>query len=296
MKHHVVNRKCRTDRLLLWQGAMAAQRVPRDAIVVHVAMDKNDYPTREDVCHAGVEDGFDRFFYYHLDHTLPYIGYGMLIGSWSVMRMWREIANGDETVVAWVDDYALGVSYHEMTAWANSFELDIVQLAWHFRPDFFIREPNPHIPHIEHVPYPYLPWFARQNTAINFTVPHLTVFPVEGRKDIVMGAEGASDWALVLSPRGAQWLLDYMHENPVVNTEMVVAAFWGHNRHRQTLFSVRANDPTEHGLVEMRNNRWVVGLGHLTDTPSDLVGMHQTADLEEVLRDKHFAAEGGRTV
>ena len=258
MKHYVVNRASRCDRLLLWQGAMAAQRVPREDFNIRVAMDKDDYTTRDAVCKAAIKDGFKGFFGYHLENCVDYIGYGMLLGSWSVMRMWREIAEGTETAVAWVDDYALGVPARTLSRWVAELDPDVVQLCWHYRHDFF--DPSHESYRSE---YPVLPRGSESKA---------------GRKDVRIGADGASDWALVLSPQGAQWLLDYMERVPFFNTEMVVAPMWFENSNRKSVYSVTANNPQVHGMVEMRGNRWVIGLAQFTDTPSDLVGLHEEGD------------------
>lgn len=257
MKHHVVNRKSRVDRLLLWQGAMAAQHVPQSDIVVHVAKDKDDFPTREDVCLAAIDDGFSGFFSYHLENKIDYIGYGMLIGSWSAMRMWRDIKDRGETAVAWLDDYALGVHYQTLENFVDELQPapDIIQLCWHYRPDLFTPENN------------RLPWPVK--------LPKLKGRKLYRRNDVMVGCEGTADWALVLSPLGAQWLLEHMEVVPYFNTESLVAAMWAENQHRNTVYSMMANDPRVHGLLQMSGNKWVVGLGHLTDTASDLIGTHE---------------------
>ena len=255
MKHYVVNRRSRRDRLLLWQGAMAAQRVPREDILVQGAMDKDDHETREDICLHAIDDGFEGFFGYHLENTLDYIGYGHLICSWSIMRVWREIALGTETAVQWLDDYALGVQARQFTRWVEELNPDIVQLCWHYRPDLFSVE--------------------RGRMPAEYRLSDVGTEPKAGRRDVVIGAEGASDWALVLSPRGAQWLLDYMEAFPYLNTEAAVVGLWAENSHRKTIYSVVSNNPHIHGLLELTGNRWVVGLAQLTEIESDLVGLHE---------------------
>ena len=259
MKHYVVNRKSRLDRLLLWQGAMTSQRVPRADFCIRVAMDKDDFPTRKSLCEAAIADGFTGFFGYHVENSIDYIGYGILLGSWSMMRVWREIAQGNETAVAWVDDYALGEHERELRRLVSEIEPDVLQLCWHYRNDLYppkgMQSRSPY-----HV-WPYPPE------------------PKTGRKDVVVGAAGSADWALVLSPIGAQWLLDYMEKMPYFNTESVVAPMWYENHHRKSVYSVTANNPQINGMSEMSGNRWVVGLGQFTDTASDLVGLHEVPDV-----------------
>ena len=252
MKHYVVNRKCRWDRLLLWQGAMAAQRVPEADLLVRVAMDKDDYADREDLCMAAMDDGFGEFFGYHLEHWCDYIGFGHLICSWSIMRVWREIAQGDKTAVQWLDDYALGIPSRKFSRWVADLNPNIVQLCWHYRDDLF---ENPH-----RLPSKLYPLSSETKV---------------GRRDVVVGAEGASDWALVLSPQGAQWLLDYMASKPYFNTELAVVAMWAENSHRKSVYSVVSQDPTINGTVPLTGNDWVVGLSQFTETASDLTGLHE---------------------
>ena len=138
-------------------------------------------------------DGFKGFFGYQLENPLDYIGFGQLIGSWSTMRVWREIAQGTETVVQWLDDYALGTTERRLVRLVEDLEPDIIQLCWHFRPDLF-DGPHPELPY----EFPLVPSTESK----------------VGRRDVVVGASGASDWALVLSPRGAQWLLCLLYTSP----------------------------------------------------------------------------------
>ena len=253
MLHHCVNRRSRTDRRFLWLGAQAAQSVPMSDIWIHEARDKDDYATERDLCEAAKTE-FPEFFGHHLDNWHRHIGYGHLICSWSVMRMWREIANGGATAVAWLDDYALRVPALKLDRLASGLNPDILLLAWHRRDDMFDRNEY-HLPVRYKVPNP---------------LKVVRAFP-----QVFAGTQGGSDCANVLSPRGAGWLLQFMADRPVFNTEVAIPAFYFETR-RKGVYAVRGNNPLETGLHTMSTNRWVVDLSPYTDgDKSDLIGIHQ---------------------
>lgn len=252
MKHYVVNRKSRPDRLLLWKGAMAAHGVSADRLVTRVAMDKDDYKNASAICEtARVE--FPEFFSFHLEYPQSHVGFGHLICSWSVMQMWKAIAGGQETAVGWLDDYALRRSESKLQSMIDALSPDVLQLAWHYRPDIFEWD--------------------KYDIPVKWVVPPKLIISPKHR-EVFLGANGGSDWANVLSPRGAGALLQFMAEHPYFNTEVAIQAYALAHR-GQGVFSVRANDPTEIGTAPLRRNRWVVHLWDYTDgDTSDLAGSH----------------------
>ena len=253
MLHHCVNRKSRLDRKFLWLGAQASQGVPMSDIWMHEARDMDDYKTEQAVCEAAKPE-FPEFFGHHLNQWHRHIGFGQLICSWSVMRMWREIEQGDATAVAWLDDYALHVPVLKLERLVSGLSPDILLLAWHRRDDMFDRNEY-HLPVRYKVPNP---------------LRIVRTFP-----EVFVGTQGGADWANVLSPRGAGWLLQFMADRPVFNTEVAIPAFYFETR-RKGVYAVRGNNPYEHGQVPMLQNRWVVDLSPYTDgAVSDLVGLHQ---------------------
>lgn len=256
MRHYVVNRQSRNDRRYTWVGAMASQGVPREEMHICLAMDKDDYPTPEAICHAAIADGFRGFFQYHLEHPHYLVGLGHLICSWSVMRMWREIAHGHETAVAWLDDYALRVKVSRLTSLVERLNPDVLMLAWHYRRDLFGQQTT----------IPMADSFC--------SVPEPQSCP--RAPEVYLGAYGGSDWANVLSPRGAQWILDYMEAYPFLNTENAISGMWRTFPARQTVYAARGNNPFSHGMEILRGNQWIFDLSAYLDGPkSDLVGLHQ---------------------
>ncbi len=254
MMHHYVNRNSRPDRKFLWLGAMAAQGVQPDEIQLHVARDKDDYPDVGAICEAASADGFPEFFGFHQKTPQPNIGYGHLICSWSCMRMWRTIGEGKEHAAAWLDDYALRVPCQQLNRLVANVNPDILLLAWHTRDDLFYDD--------------------KYELGKTWDVPRqLHVSPLD---NAYIGAMGASDWAIVFSPKGANLLLAYMAHEPLLNTECAVAGLYADWR-PPNLYSVVDNHPRSDGLSPIYGNRWVLELSAYTDgIRSDLIGLHET--------------------
>lgn len=254
MIHNYVNRTSRPDRNFLWRGAMAAQGVSPEEMHRHIAMDKDDFPDAGAICEAASEDGFPGFFDFHKDNPQPHIGFGHLICSWSVMRMWRHIAEEPSTQgrqFAWLDDYALRVRAPEVHHLIAQTEPDILQLAWHTRNDLFYED--------------------HYGIGKTWNVPR----QLETYEDVYHGAIGCSDWALVLTRTGAAELLDYMANEPLLNTECAIAGL-GADRNIPGLYSVVYNHPRSNGLKPIFGNRWVLQLCAYTDgASSDLLGLHE---------------------
>ena len=258
MKHFYVNRESRLDRNFLFRGAMASQGVPADNLCRVPAMDLDDYKTAREVCEAAKVD-FPEFFGYHLDNMPNRMGYGNYLAGWSILRMWRDIAAGTDYAGAWLDDYALRVPEAKLRRLVDDIEPDILQLVWHYRPDIFVD--NCH--------------------ALPFTFDVPTHFErVSQISSLFRGAPGGSDWAIILSPRGACWLLDFMESVPYFTTEEAIQAFYLQTR-RDGIFSVSANNPLTTGLDVLTGNAWVVQLWEYTDWgQSDLQGIHVAPTLE----------------
>ena len=253
MLHYVVNRASREDRRYLWLGAMAAQGVAMEYIRLQVACDKDDYKTQEELCEVA-RDEFPEFFGFQLEKPQGHIGLGHLLCSWSCMRMWQCIADSDFWAGAWLDDYALRVRDHRLRELIRELRPDILQLAWHRRDEMFITN------------YYGLP--------MRYDVPD-TLKVNRKCPAVYVGAVGGADWANILSPRGAGNLLQFMADTPYFNSEVAIPAYYFATRDSR-VFSVRANDPAEHGQVPLKRNQWVVQLCDYTDRPaSDLAGMHQ---------------------
>ena len=253
MRQHYVNRKSRADRRFLFLGAMASQGVDALDIRLHVARDKDDYEDAQVLCEAARKE-FPEFFSFHLESPQTHIGFGHLICSWSVMRMWRSIAEGDSHAGAWLDDYALRVPIQKVRTLTTGLRPDILMLAWHRRADIF--EDN-----IYRLP-------------VDYDVPY-RLKVVRPYPSVYAGAMGGADWANILSPRGAGWLLQWMADMPIFNTELAIASFYFATR-RDGVYSVRANDKWANGEQLLKRNRWVVHLWPYTDgADSDLMGLHQ---------------------
>ena len=254
MKAYYVNRLDRTDRHFLFRGAMAAAGFHQDDLIRVVAKNKEDYPTRERLCDAAADDGFPEFFNYQKHDGYP--GYGHLICTWSVMRCWRMIAEQEDVAIQFLDDYYLRKSELELgTLIAPLTDLQILQLAWHERDDV---------------------WFLNAyDLPIQYKLEKLE--RSDKQPAVYKGAaQGCSDWANVLSPSGAQLLLDFMKLHPYVNTELTLTGL--HHTFRQTegIYSLADQNSKVNGTVVLRDNPWVGHLVEYTDGyHSDLQGTHE---------------------
>ena len=258
MKVYYVNRKDREDRNYLFRGAMAAMGFPAEDLIRVIAKNREDYPTRAELCDAGAADGFPGFFNRMKDREYP--GYGHLVGAFSMMQSWRRIAEGDEVALHMIDDYYIKQPKHTLEQLlAPLVDLNLVQLAWHTRDDvFFLDNYNLGIPY-EHVP-----------EEVSERSPHF-----------LKGAwHGCADWALVLSPVGAQAILDYMHYQSPINAECVTTAMQHTYRDFPGIYSLKDQPRHVNGNEVLRDNIWIGHLVEYTDAPvSNLMGTHELPDM-----------------
>ena len=257
---HYINRSDRDDRNYLLRGAMAAMGWRPEELVRIIAKHREDYPSRKEVCDAACADGFEGFFnrmrYWNKERP----GYGSLVSSWSYMRSWRMIAEGNEPVIHLLDDY-----YIKQPKPALEFllapldDFNIVQLAWHERDDIF-----------------FLDWY-------DLKIPYNHVAEKVSAKSpyFLEGAwQGCSDWALVLSPQGAAWMLDYMETESVINADCVTTAMQHSGRNYTGIYSLRDQPRDVNGNDVLRTNPWVGHLIEYTDAPvSNLMGTHTILDM-----------------
>lgn len=259
MKVYYVNRSDRDDRNYLFRGAMAAAGFRPKSLNRVIAMHKEDYPDRDILCDAAAADGFPEFFLYQKGQTWP--GYGHLVCSWSVMRCWRMIAEQDDVAIQFLDDYYLRVDKKELQRLLEVLDgFKIIQLAWHTRDDVFFED--------------------KYNLKLPYRADELKISPVSS--EVYIGAgHGCSDWALVLTPEGAQLILDYMKYHPELNTECALTGMHHAFRSIGGIYSVRDNNPEVIGTTVLKpdDNKWV---GHLVEftnkQQSDLIGTHEQTD------------------
>ena len=245
MKAYYVNRSDRDDRHYLFCGAMAAAGFRPDELVRVDAMKREDYPTREAVCNAGAADGFPEFFTYQRDKTWP--EYNHMIGSWSMMRSWRMIAEQDDIGIHFVDDYYLRKQKWELESLIEPLnDLSILQLAWHERTDVFLLNKYD-------LPIP----FEMEADVIS-----------EKQPQVLRGAaHGCSDWAILMTPEGAQALLKYQREHPYVNPELSVTAMYSTFRQMTGIYSLKDQNRYKSGLEVLlpEDNPWIGHLAEYTD-------------------------------
>ena len=256
MKFYYLNRADRLDRNFLFRGAMAANGYRPENLIRCIAKNKEDYPNRVALCDAASQDGFDGFFSYQRDREGKYPGFGHMVCSWGCMRIWREIAEGKEIGVHLLDDYYLRQPLHKFVELLRPLDdLNIVQLAWHERDDIFLLNTYDLPP----IPYEVEPDVVSPKS-----------------KDFLVGTgQGCSDWALVLSPYGAQTLLNYMQHNPYLNSECVTTGLHHTFHNLPGTYSLHHQNREVNGLQVLQDNPWVGHLVEYTDEAmSDLTGAH----------------------
>ena len=258
MKIYYVNRKDREDRNYLFRGAMAANEFPPDDLIRVIAKNKEDYPSRQAMCDAASDDGFAGFFQRMRDRDYP--GYGHLICTWSVMRAWRMVVESGEKATVMLDDYCIKQSKRHFEFLLYPLhDFSIVQLAWHIRDDVFFLDW-----YDLGIPYDHLP----------LKVSDKSPYFYEGMW------YGCSDWALVLSPGGAQVLLDYMEEQSPINSECACTALQHTHRDIKGTYSLRDQPEQCNGTMVLRDNPWINHLIEYSDKPiSDLVGTHESTEM-----------------
>ena len=258
MKVYYVNRQDREDRNYLFRGAMAANEFPPEDLIRVIAKNREDYASRAEICDAASDDGFPGFFQRVRD--IDYPGYGQIICTWSVMRAWRMIAEGDEVSVCMIDDYYIKQPKRALEFLLSPLnDLSIVQLAWHIRDDiFFMDRYNLGIPY-KHVP---------------LEVSDKSPYFYKGMW------HGCSEWALVLSPKGANQLLRYMEDLSPINTEVAPTAIQHTYRDMIGTYSLRDQPERCNGTMVLRDNPWVGHLVEYTDGGvSNLMGTHDAPEV-----------------
>ena len=257
MKAYYVNRSDREDRNYLFRGAMAAMGFRLEDLIRVIAKNREDYPSRAEVCEAGVADGFGGYFSYQKDAKYP--GYGSLVSGWSYMCAWRMIAEGDETALFFLDDYCLKQPLDFFLRLIEPLDdLSIVQLAWHIQPDIFQRN-------IFDLPIRYI---HKENEVSAKS------------KAFFDGAWlGSSDWALVFSPEGAAKLLDFTENYPFLGGETHITGLQHTDKEMAGIYSLRNQPSDVDGHQVLISNRWVRHLIEYTSKPaSNLIGSQHLVD------------------
>ena len=259
MKVYYVNRADREDRNYLFRGAMAAMGFAPEDLIRVIAMNREDYPTRQALCDAGAADGFSGFFERMRYRKHP--GYGHLVGGWSMMRSWRMIAEQDETALHIIDDYYIKQPHRALCRLiAPLDDLNIAMLAWHTRDDvFFLDRFDLNIPY--------------RHTADKTSA--------KSRHFLEGGWYGCADWALVMSPEGAAMLLEYMENESPINAECAVCAMQHLYKDFPGIYSLKNQPRDVNGDSVLTNNPWVGHLVEFTDgLTSNLVGTHELIDTD----------------
>ena len=163
-----------------------------------------------DICAAAVDDGFPHF--QQLIDAPNWLEEGAAKGwnvaspgglccTWGLQRIYRSIAEGDQTVLAMVDDYVLPYRWHELNNMLSYIPaLSIFQLGHFSVRDFGLIVDD-------ECDYHYMDWYPS---------------PLADDPRISKGLAGVGDDGLILTSQGAQCLLDQAAKHPFWTMEFVV--------------------------------------------------------------------------
>ena len=185
----------RPERKWAWLGAIKSQRVPDDCIHIMSAMDGAAYSDIDTLVDAVVDDGFPWFEVFKDSQWSgpehPHSKQGNLATTWSFLRAFRKVIKLDVLSIVMVDNYFLGKGWWFFGQLVKGLEdLRILQLHhWDSR-----KHPNPE--------------FRNDN------FPRVRWYPDEVQKDISRGLAGAGDSVIMVSPAGAQQIIDWSAEQP----------------------------------------------------------------------------------
>ena len=159
-------------RYYMTMGGFAAQSVPSDRIKPFVGHDQEAYPSLEAFAEAAIADGWNNPFRKFLDGEIEPAN-SYLSTTWSYLSIFREIANSDEVTLFTLDDVRMLKHWSQYELLLDSCpDFDIVQIWWWY-----------------HEPMPVL-----EDT------------------DISPGFHGPGDDMLIVTPKGAQRVLDWIEQ------------------------------------------------------------------------------------
>ena len=185
----------RPERKWAWLGAVKSRHVSDETIHIMAAMDGKTYPNIEALVDAVVADGFPWFEIFKdpqwdkPEH--PHSKLGNLATTWSFLRAFRKVIELDVLSIVMVDNYFLGKGWYYFDKLIEPIDdLRILQLHhWDSR-----KHPNPEFRNND---FPRVPWY-----------------PDEVCRDVSRGLAGVGDSTLLLSPSGAQQIIDWSKEQP----------------------------------------------------------------------------------
>ena len=244
MHAYTLNRDDRPDRWELYKAAMQEMGFEEGEIHRQPAYLVEDYANREELCDRAAAD-FPEFFNAQRDRKWP--AYGHIVTTWGWMHILRNVASMIDVDFVFMspDDYALKRPKQQVIDLCYRLgDVKILQFAYHYCD--FVHE---------HLRRHYQKSLPRRVQKLERPRNMSAVWKGTGM--------GAAD-ICVMSPEGAQLVLDYMCESPYVNFEHILYAL-DHEKAPTGTYSVVENNMNEDGNVLMQKNAWIQHLIDKTD-------------------------------
>lgn len=225
-KVYAINLKRRTDKWLAQQCAFLLMQVPSDRVKHLLAIDGRCYSNLESISTAMQHDGFSCYAYPPPPFWQDWGEPPRLACHWSHLKVLRKVVENDETALILEDDVLLSVNFRELENKLRKLKnlvenpLDILFLEWWFpspttNPDFYDT--------------PGYEFSERQESRMRQT-------SVEG---IYADFFGAGDRARIITPRGAERLLELHNAYPWGIGEMLP---WNIGLHQSGLHTQTGSD------------------------------------------------------
>ena len=175
----------------LCTGHLLARGVPEDIIDYHYGHNGNDFPSTIEVCEAAKSDGFKMFDEVLDNETHRDLNQNIVAQYWSYMIMCREALERNETIAWFHDDYGILPEHR----WSDV--LYMVENIGKF--DFILLDY-----HSKSTSHPDYETSLQKETDIQ----------TFGNIRVSKGILGRHDQSIIVSPSGAQWLLEHTKFSP----------------------------------------------------------------------------------
>ena len=180
MDVYILNLQAEQKRRYICEGALFAMDTPFVHVKRWEAIDDLNYIKSREVLEAAIADGFPAFQSYLNRGVQNKEGIGVLTQTWNYCRFWRHVVAENKTVMLIQDDRRFRVPYPKM--------VEITEEV--------IYGPNFHL----------LSLWCRHHAVKDKYLPFRWI---SDGSPIAHGIyEGGADVGQIVSPKGAQWLLD----------------------------------------------------------------------------------------
>lgn len=187
----------RQDRVPYCLGSLSVNNTPMEIVEPVYGKDDHAYEKGRDVCDDAIRDGFEAFAHileggHHNTHPIGY-----LAQRWNYLRLFRRIAESDQPALILQDDYTFNPD-PETHFWEfDALVLDFLERGGFMNAIFGINAPR----------------FPRETYANKLELlkrysRYMLFCPL---------LVGNNDVAVLMSPEGAQWMIDTVTQLPAPN-------------------------------------------------------------------------------